>query len=181
MKGLLFAALGVTALALVPTGSAQTGDILQKAINTPGVAYSVYGAGQANKPVKADVVGGRAIQVVVTATGGNVWDVGASSPIAKPIAKGDRIVVAFWARAPKLAGDATAAIPFAGVAMAAAPYTPIVTGSAVVGREWKLQQVTGVAASDAAAGAAMVSLHLGGAKAVFEFGPIFVLDLGKSG
>ncbi len=181
MKGSLFAALGVAALASVPAGSAQTGDILQKAINTPGVAYSVYGAGQTSKPVKADVVGGRALQIVVAAPGTHGWDVGASSPIAKPIAKGDRIVVAFWARAPKLAGDATAAIPFAGVSLAAAPYTPIVTGSATVGREWKLQQITGVAAADAAGGAAMVSLHLGVAKAVFEFGPIFVLDMGKSG
>jgi hypothetical protein len=185
MKGLLFTALCAGAMPLAfaagAGASAQGGDILQKAINTPGVAYSVYGAGQTSKPVKASVIGGRALQVVVAAPTTNVWDVGASSPIAKPIAKGDRIVVAFWARAPKLEGDATTSLPFAGVSLAAAPYTPIVTGSAKVGREWTLHQVTGVAAADAGAGGAMVSLHLGAAKAVFEFGAIFVLDMGKSG
>jgi hypothetical protein len=158
MKGMLLAVLCMGALPLTAV-AAQNADILQKAINTPSVAYNFYGAGQTNKAVKADVAGGRAM----------------------PIAKGDKIVVAFWARAPKLEGDATTPIPFAGVSLAAAPYTPLVSGSAAIGREWKLHQVTGVAAADAAGGATMVALHLGAAKAVLEFGPIFVIDLGKSG
>ncbi|MCU6453808.1 hypothetical protein LPN01_06935 [Sphingomonas sp. A2-49] len=181
MKGRWCAVLGAGAIVVAGAAAAQSGDILQKAINTPAVAYSFYGPGQTSKPVKADVAGGHALQVTIEAPGATVWQVGASSPIAKPIAKGDKIVVAFWARAPKLAADATTPIPFAGVSLAAAPYTPLVTGSAAVGRDWKLHQVTGVAASDAAGGAAMVSLHLGAAKAVLEFGPIFVIDLGKAG
>lgn len=181
MKGKWIAVAGAGAIALAGVAGAQGGDILQKAINTPAVAYSFYGAGQTSKPVKADVAGGQALQVTIQAPGTNVWDVGASSPIAKPIAKGDRIVVAFWARAPRLAAEATTPIPFAGVSLAAAPYTPLVTGSAAIGRDWKLHQVAGVAAADAAGGAAMVSLHLGAAKAVLEFGPIFVIDLGKPG
>jgi hypothetical protein len=160
---------------------AQNADILQKAINTPAVAYTFYGAGQTSRAVKADVAGGHALQVTVQTPGANVWDVGATSPIARPIAKGDKIVVAFWARAPRLSGDATTPIPFAGVSLSAAPYTPLVSGSAAIGREWTLHQVTGVAGADAAGGAAMVSLHLGAAKAVLEFGPIFVIDLGKGG
>jgi hypothetical protein len=180
MKGMLLAALSMGALPLTAV-AAQNADILQKAINTPSVAYNFYGAGQTNKAVKADVAGGRAMQVTVQTLSANPWDVGANSPIVKPIAKGDKIVVAFWARAPKLEGDATTPIPFAGVSLAAAPYTPLVSGSAAIGREWKLHQVTGVAAADAAGGATMVALHLGAAKAVLEFGPIFVIDLGKSG
>jgi hypothetical protein len=181
MKGLVYLALGVTACLLGDRVSAQTGDILQNAINTPGVSYSVYGAGQTNKAVKADVVGGHALQITIPAATPNVWDVGASSPITKPIAKGDKIVIAFWVRAPKLKADATTPISFAGVALAAAPYTPLVSGSANVGRDWKLEQIAGIAAADAAGGTATVSMHLGAAKAVLEFGPIFVLDLGKAG
>jgi hypothetical protein len=82
---------------------------------------------------------------------------------------------------PKLKADATTPISFAGVALAAAPYTPLVSGSANVGRDWKLEQIAGIAAADAAGGTAMVSMHLGAAKTMLEFGPIFVLDLGKAG
>lgn len=172
----------VAVLLVAATGTqAQTADILQKAINTPGVTYKVYGAGQTNKLVKSDVVGGHALQISIPAASANVWEVSAMSPLAKPIAKGDRIVVAFWARAPKLTGDTTTPIPFAGVALSAAPYTPLVSGAVAVGKDWTLHQVSGVAAADAAVGAANVSMHLAAAKAVLELGPIFVLDLGKAG
>jgi hypothetical protein len=43
-----------------------------------------------------------------------------------------------------------------------------------------LEQIAGIAAADAAGGTAMVSMHLGAAKAMLEFGPIFVIDLGKA-
>ncbi len=181
MKGLVCIVLGATACLMDGRVSAQTGDILQTAINTPGVSYSVYGAGQTNKPVKADVVDGHALQITIPAATPNVWDVGASSPITKPIAKGDKIVIAFWVRAPKLKADATTPISFAGVALAAAPYTPLVSGSADVGRDWKLEKIAGIAAADAAGGTAMVSLHLDAAKTMLEFGPVSALDLGKAG
>lgn len=169
------------AMASITGAQAQNADILQKAINTPGVTYKIYGAGQTNKPVKSDVIGGHALQITIPAASANIWEVGASSPITKPIVKGDRIVVAFWARAPRLTGDTTTPIPFAGVALSATPYTPLVGGAVSVGKDWTLHQVTGVAAADAAVGAANVSMHLAAAKAVLELGPIFVLDLGKGG
>ena len=181
MKGTILAALGAAAMLAAAGVSAQQGDILQKAINTPSIAYSVYGPDQKTKVVKAGVPGGQAMQIDVQAKGANAWAVGASSPIAKPIAKGDRIVLAFWARAPKLAGDATTPIAFAGITGTAAPYTQMLGGPVTVGREWKLQQVTGTAPADAAPGTVAVTLHLAADKALFELGPVFVLDLGRAG
>lgn len=183
MKGMLFAALcaGGAMLAAAAGVSAQNGDILQKAINTPSIAYAVYGPAQKTKVVKAEVPGGQAMQIDVQAKGANAWTVGASSPIAKGIARGDRIVLAFWARAPKLAGDATTSITFAGITGTAAPFAQVIGGPVTVGRAWTLQQVTGVAPANAAAGTVQVTLHLAADKALLELGPVFVLDMGQAG
>ncbi len=181
MRGMVFAALAAATTMAGAGLAAQQGDILQKAINTPSIAYSVYGPDQKTKVVKAAVPGGQAMQIDVQAKGANAWTVGASSPIAKPIAKGDRIVLAFWARAPKLAGEATTPIAFAGITGTAAPYTQMIGGPVSVGRDWKLQQVTGIAPADAAGGTVAVTLHLGAEKALLELGPVFVLDMGHAG
>jgi hypothetical protein len=74
------------------------------------------------------------------------------------------------------------ALAGAGAAVGPAPaYAPIASGSADVTPEWKLFNARGVAAADVPAGQAGVTLHLAAAKAVLDLGPVFVLDLGKTG
>jgi hypothetical protein len=174
--------LGALALAL-PTAAAIAQDpaaILKYAVNQPGVNYVAYGPTQTAKVIKdAKVQGGQAYRVEIGAKGPNAYTSGATSPIGKPISKEDRVVIAFWARAPKVAAGKTTPIPFAGLQLASAPYTQFVFGSADVGNEWKMFEVRGVADKDYAAGQPNVALHLAAEKTTIDLGPIFVLDLGQ--
>lgn len=167
------------ALGVFVTGAAPAqDDIMKKAINQPGLNYNVTGAAQTTKRVKdSGVVGGQALRVQVTEKGPENYSVQAISPLTKPIVKGHRIVVAIWARAPRLTGNATTPIPFFGVIGPAPGYAAVAGGPAQVGTSWKLYDVKGVAPSDFAADAATVVVHLAGAKAVIDLGPVFVIDL----
>lgn len=165
---------------LVGTAPAQDATaILKYAINTPGVTYTAYGPTQTARVVKDDKVqGGQAYRVEINAKGPSPYTSGATAPLVKSIAKGDRLVIAFWARAPKVAEGKTTPIPFAGLQQSGAPYTQFVFGSADLGREWKMFEVRGVADKDYAAGQANVALHLAAEKTTIDLGPLFVLDLG---
>lgn len=171
----------VIAVGLLLTGSvatAQDDDIVKKAINQPGVNYTVYGASQTNKAVKdKEVVGGHALRVVVSAKGPETYSTGANAPLTKPIVQGHRIAVAFWARAPKLTGDETTPIPFYGIVGGPPSYTAVVSGTAAVGATWKLYNTSGKAPADMAAGAATMAVHLGAAATTIDLGPVFVIDL----
>ena len=167
-------ALGIFAASAAPAQD----DILKRAINQPGLNYNVSGAAQTTKRIKdSGVVGGQALRVQVNEKGPENYSVQAVSPLSKPIVKGHRIVVAVWARAPKLIGDATTPIPFFGVIGPAPGYATVASGPAQVRAAWKLYDVKGVAPSDFAADAATVVVHLAGAKAVIDLGPVFVIDL----
>ncbi|MCI1143352.1 hypothetical protein MOP88_15165 [Sphingomonas sp. WKB10] len=81
------------ALALVPLSAVAAeqqaapaqGSIFDKAINQPGIGWSVYGPGQTAKQVPAtDVPGGAAVRVQVSKAGANV---GTS---ARPIRRSSR-------------------------------------------------------------------------------------------
>ncbi|RHW17231.1 hypothetical protein D1610_11850 [Sphingomonas gilva] len=149
-------------------------------LNTPSVeSWNVYGAGQTHKLRKDDnVQGGGAMRIDVAKAQANVWDVGASTPISGAIAKGDRLVVAFWARLESGGTGGSAEIPTI-LQVASPPYAPIVAGSVTLGGEWKLVSITGTAAADHAAGSTNVALQLGGAAQKIDLGPAFVMKLAK--
>ncbi len=177
----VLAAIGATSFALTAAAApAQDGAaILKYAINTPGISYAAYGPTQTAKVVAdKSVQGGQAYRVEVREKGPQAYTDGATSPIEKPISKGDRLVVAFWARAPKLRDGQTTPIPFAGLQLAQAPYTQVVLGSADIGNAWKMYEVRGAADADHAAGQVNVALHLSAAATTIELGPVFVLDFG---
>ncbi len=144
-------------------------------LNQPSANWTVYGPGQTHKGRKdAAVQGGGAIRVTIPAKPANAWDIGASSPIKGAIAKGDRLVLAFWARLAE--GGAEGRTTISGtIQRASAPYGAIVTGSVELTAEWKLVHIEGIAAGDYPAGAANVALTLGGAAHTIDLGPVFVL------
>ena len=147
-------------------------------INDPG-APAVVGASGRLRDDPA-VQGGKALRVVVRGKGANAWDVAIESPVTQPVKAGDQLLLAFWARLEKGEGGATSTtLPFNGVQLSAAPYTPLFTGSAEVGAEWKLHEVRGRAAADHAAGTLKSTIHLATAAQTVEFGPIFVVNLGQ--
>jgi hypothetical protein len=189
MKTLAIVGALLAAAVSIPVAGAQTPapaapaapapSVLDRAINTPGTNWSVYGATQKSKlGTTTGVPGNQAMHVDVTAKGANPWDVGALSPIQKAIAAGDTILVAAYLRAPQLKEGETTPIAFLGATDAAAPYANVVGTDVAIGNQWKLYYASGKASRAFAANTARVSVQLAGARHVVELGPVFVLDFG---
>lgn len=156
------------------------GDILQKAINKPSANWQVQGVGQTSKPMKdKTVVGGGGVRIEVAAASPQPWAVAAQQPISGKIAKGDTLLVAFWAKAEGVdGGPATATISGVRIQQSSAPYDAAMQGSVRVGGEWAMHTVPGKAAIEIPAGGGNVSLHLASARQTVVLGPVFVLDFG---
>lgn len=177
-------AVSFAVVALVPVAAAwaqapaPTGSIFDKAVNQPGIGWSLYGPDQSAKQVPAaDVPGGNAVRVEVKRAGAHPWDVGATYPTVKPIAAGDTVLVMVYLRAPAAAAGTTVALPI-GATGTDAPYTQIAADTAQVGPTWKRYYASGVSPQAFAAGKARIAVQLAGAKQVVEVGPGFLLDLG---
>lgn len=182
-KGLFAGGMAVllAAAALAQTAAPPAaGKLADKLINQPGTApWYAFGASQTSETLPN---GGPnnypATRVTVSAKGANPWDAGAVSPIAKPIAAGDVVLVAIYLRAPSLKDGETTPVSYFGLGQAAAPYEMIVSGSAGVTNQWKLFYASGKAARAYAADAVSVGIHLAADKHVIDLGPVQVFDFG---
>jgi hypothetical protein len=181
MKQLIAAA----ALALAGPALAQainpleSPDLMKKAINEPGTAWSLYGPGQTSKVVKdKEVPGGEALRVTVGQKGANPWDAGAGYPVLKPIKAGDVIFAAIFMRAPNAKDGETVSVPGSGLGEAAAPYTPLAFKDFRVGNQWQAYYVSAKAAKSYARNTVRVSTQLAADRQVVDLGPAIVLDLG---
>ncbi|MCM8730978.1 hypothetical protein ACFO8O_08400 [Hephaestia sp. GCM10023244] len=171
----------VALIAVALPAQDQAGDIADKIINNPNPqAFQVYNAPEPARVV-ADkkVQGGHALRVQIPGGSAQPWSISLSDPIDRPVAKGDRLVLAFYARAARSeAAGGGAHLPNNGVQLARAPYTGIFGGAVDITPDWTMYHLQGVADRDYAAGELAVSMHLASGKQTLEFGPIFVLDLG---
>ena len=166
----VFCLLGATGA--VGVRAQQAADEL---LNTPSANWSVYGPGQTHKGQRdKSVQGGGAMRVIVAAMPANAWDAGASSPIAKPIHKGDSLVLAFYARLVSGGTGGKTEIA-AAIQRSTSPFDPIISGRVSVTGEWALVHIEGKAAADYPAGAANIALSLGTAVHTVDLGPVFVM------
>lgn len=183
MKSWLFIIAAIAATpAWAQTQPASQPDISKQIINSPTPeTFNVYGLSTKPAVVKdKNVQGGRALRVPIASASDQPWSVGLISSINQPVKKGDKLVVAVWARAEKLPeGAQTAKIATIQVGLSKEPYTTVFKGEAEVGTEWKMVHVAGTVDRDYAAGDISVSLHLATAKQVIDIGPILLLDLNK--
>jgi hypothetical protein len=170
------AALGAAWLAAAP--AAAQDDIAKQIINVPSPgAFTIYGLPEKPKIRKdASVQGGQALRVAVPGKGATPYAVGLSAPVTKAVKKGDKLVLAFWARFDKAEGTSVT-IANVSVQLSSPPYTGFFGKSVDIGPEWKLYSVEGVADRDYAAGELAVAMHLATGKQVIDLGPIFLLDL----
>jgi hypothetical protein len=156
-------------------------DLSSKLVNVPGTSWNVYGPGQTNKRLET---GGPqnypAVHVEVTQKGRNPWDVGAVSPVAKPIAAGDTLLIAVYLRAPNARDGETVPLPFVGLTGASAPYATLISAPLSITNQWKQYFVGGRSAQAAAAGGAQASVHLAGDVHVIELGPMRIFDFGPN-
>jgi len=176
MKRAWLVALGAALLAAVP--AAAQSDISKQIINVPSpAAFSIYGLPEKPKVRKdAGVQGGQALRVVVPGKGATPYAIGLSAPVTKAVKKGDKLVLAFWARFDQAEG-AHVTIANAAVQLAAAPYSAAFGKPVDIGPDWKMYSVEGVADRDYAAGELAIAMHLATGKQVIDLGPIFLLDL----
>lgn len=180
-----FAPLALAVLFVAGTAIAadDDSDLVNKLVNAPSVAaWSVRGVGQQPKPFDdVAVQGGRALRVVVPGKGANVWDIAARTPIQKPIAKGDTLLLAFWARAEVPAeGQKTAILPGIRIEQTSAPYGSFAQDSAQVDGTWTMVYASGIADQDYGRGSLEVAIHLAAAKQTVDLGPAFVFDFGQN-
>lgn len=141
--------------------------------------FSPYGA--TPKIIKDPKVQfGKAMRITVpTAKPAEPWSVGLNVPLTKPVKKGDKLVLAFWARAEKTEGGAPGKLANVQIQQAAAPFTGLFGKPFEVGPEWAMHQVSGVADADYAVGTLNAAVHFGGAAQVIDMGPVFILDIGQ--
>jgi hypothetical protein len=176
----LLAALGLLAAtpAVAQDGGAvcRSGDRL---LNSPGANWTAYGKykGKWIKDTGREETP-EAWQVAVEKSS-NAYDTAGNSPLMKPIAAGDTVLVDLWMRAPNLKPGETTPVPFFGVGEAESPYAAIASGTAAVGPEWQLFHAAGKAPKAFKVGAARANVHLAAAKHVIELGAIIIYDCGK--
>jgi len=172
--------MGACALACAPISAiglpafAQD-DIAKKLINEPG-GWNIYGTAQINKRVKDDKVqGGQAMEIKIATTGGNPWDAAAESPITGKITKGDKIVVAVWARS-KIADNAPANLTLR-MQVSSPPYNSFGEKPVTVGPDWEMQTLEFLAAEDHAPKTCALTIHLNTGKQTIYLGPAFILNM----
>lgn len=108
------------------------------------------------------------------------WRIGVTTPVLKPVKKGDQIVIAFWARATETDGGLPGKI--GRVQLEATPVIRAIFEQPVeIGAEWKMYQVKGVADRDYGPRELNAALHVDAVKQVLDIGPVFVLDYGQPG
>lgn len=106
------------------------------------------------------------------------WRIGVTTPTLKPVRKGDRIVIAFWARATGTENGAPGRI--GRVQLEATPAIRTIFEQPFdVGPEWKMYQVKGVTDRDYAPGQINAALHIDAVRQVLDLGPVFLLDYGQ--
>lgn len=176
----LLAALSL--LAAVPPAAAQEGESASdRIVNDPRVpALTAYGL---NLPprIRDDkaVQFGKAMRIQLSGHA-DFGRIGVITPTLKPVKKGDRIVVAFWARAEKTEKGAPGVIRRAQLEATTPAIRAIFEKAFEIGPEWKIYQLAGVADQDYPAGRLNAALHLDAARQVLDIGPIFILDYGPA-
>ncbi|HWK34760.1 hypothetical protein [Sphingomonas sp.] len=171
--------LGLTVADRPATAEAAAASAADRIINDPRVP-SLTPYGLALPPqVRSDktVQFGKAMRIALSGHP-DFGRIGVITPTLKPVRKGDRVVIAFWARAVETQNGAPGRI--GRVQLEATPVVRAIFEKPFeIAAEWKMYQLSGSADQDYAPGALNAALHLDVAKQVLEIGPVFILDYGQ--
>ena len=158
-------------------------DLADRIISVPNPnSYRVDGVRNARVRTDPGVQFGRALRVPVPGRNDQAWTVAVAVPITRPVAAGDRLILAFWARLEEGEnGAASAELPYNSVQLATAPYTALFHGGVTITPRWQLFQIRGNADRAYAADTLNASLHLATGRQTVDIGPVIVLDMGQPG
>jgi len=179
-KWILGLVAGVLAIGPVLAEPAKSDDSVLKnmILSASGDSWNGFGGQVAVR--KDDSVQAGIATRVTSKKGANAWDTAATITIPKPIAKGDVILGAFWARVETPpAGSATTLVPI-NIGMGKAPYSTLAGDSATLTSKWAMIYVSGVAEADFPAGALNIAVQLASDVQTVDLGPAFVLDFGPN-
>ncbi|MFC3580989.1 hypothetical protein [Sphingomonas hylomeconis] len=167
------------AAAPAPSGQSAEALFAQRLINDPRVEV-LRPYGQPIGPVpRSDktVQFGKALRVQIGSPSLEIGRIGVTTPTLKPVKEGDRIVVAFWARAQRTEDKAPGKL--CRVQLEATPQIRAVFDQPFdVTPEWKMYKLSGKADRAYPAGGLNAAFHLACAKQVIDLGPVFILDYG---
>lgn len=151
-----------------------------KLINNPyDIQWRTDGSDKKEAVVKSEgAPGGMAYKVTVKKSKKNPWDIATRIPMTEDIAKGDVILLSYWARTAKPQkgkemGDISVAIQ-----RNIEPYDSIFEERVALGTEWKLHYASGTAKRDYAADKTNLNFNLARAKQTLEFGQFYIMNLG---
>ncbi len=172
--------LRVAILASLALPASAADDITSKMVNEPGTAWAAFGPCAKDELFQDPTVqGGSAERLTITGKSANQWDCGGSISIVKPMAQGDVLLLAFWAKTERGPASADASNIYANVQFNAAPYNSLGSAMVHVGPQWKMYFVQATADKDYKANTAIAQLQLATGEQVIDFGPLFILDYGK--
>jgi hypothetical protein len=154
-------------------------DLASKVVNDPSVGWAPMGTAKAEIVKDPTVQGGGAVRVTLPGKGGNPWDSGAHVSIVKPLAEGDVLLLAFWAKSVTPPEGAATILFNANVQKDSAPYNSIGSAMINVGPQWKMYFVQAVADKDYKKGEIGAQLQLATGALVIDLGPLFILNYGK--
>jgi hypothetical protein len=164
-----------------PAPAAQSAEALfaQRLINDPRVEV-LRPYGQPIGPIpRSDktVQFGKALRVQIGSPSLEIGRIGVTTPTLKPVKEGDRIVVAFWARAQRTENNEPGKL--CRVQLEATPVIrALVDQPFDVTPEWKMYKLSGTADRAYPAGGLNAAFHLACAKQTIDLGPVFILDYG---
>ena len=154
-----------------------------KLINNPyDIKWSTHGPDKKEAVVTSEgVPGGQAFEVRVKKKRKNFWETAIRIPMTESVAKGDVILVSYWARVEKPqkgkeAGDITVSLQ-----RNVEPYDSVFEERVAVGPEWKLYNAAGKAKRDYAANKTNLNFNLAHAKQTLQFGQFYIMNLGPDG
>jgi len=175
--GLIAGAMAITPALAEP---AKSDDAVLKSMIVQASADSWNAFGGQIAVRKDDSVQAGMATRISSKKGQNTWDTAATITIPKPIAKGDVVLGAFWARieTPPV-GSTTSVVPV-NIGIGGAPYTTLAGEPATLTSKWTMIYVSGVAESDFRAGSLNLGVQLAGDAQTVDLGPAFVLDFGPN-
>lgn len=170
----------LVAMVAAPVVAQSAEDFSAKVINAPlPASLNVFGLPKPPLTRVKEVDGGKVLRLSIPGADKDVWKIQLQSATNAPVAKGDRLVLAFHARASGMAPGTKARIAVAGIQLSKDPYSQVIGGPIEVGEAFEFHQVAGKADRDYGPGELMAALQLATGKQVFEFGPLFILNLDK--
>ena len=149
-------------------------------INDPlDIGWEGWGEGIRKKTIETkDVPGQYATQISIKKPLPHIFDAGVNVPVTGDIKKGDKIMVALWARSVSTDAADDKGSVHVRVQEKTQPYAGFGDTDLSFGNEWKLYNFTATADRDLKAGSGVVTIQFGVPRQVLELSSVYVVNNG---